>query len=75
MAENFQKFENQTLLKLVSELELYRFDSDAPPFILTELVTQFESFLADIFPNDLKQPARHSTSLENSLQVGSYNSP
>ena len=75
MAENFQKLENQTLLKLVSELEVYRFDSDAPPFILTELVTQFESFLADIFPNDLKQPARHSTSLENSLQVGSYNSP
>ena len=67
VAEKNQKFEHQALLKLVSGLEVYRYDPDAPPFILTELVTQYESFLAEIFQNDIDQPARHSTRLKNRL--------
>ena len=43
--EKIQKLENQALLRLVSELEVHRYDTDAAPFIMTELVYQYEKHL------------------------------
>ena len=67
VAQTIQKFEHQALLKLVSALEVHRYDTGAAPFILTELVSQYESILSESLPNDLEPPARHSTRLKNKL--------
>ena len=66
-AEKMQKLEHQALLKLVSELEVYRYDTDASPFIMTELVDQHEKHSHQILPGDFPQPIRHSTRLKNKL--------
>ena len=37
ITETMQKYENQALLKLVNDLEFHRYDTNAAPFILTDL--------------------------------------
>ena len=65
--EKIQKLEHQALLRLVSELEVHRYDTDAAPFTMTELVDQYEKHLLQILPVGFADPIRHSTRLKNKL--------
>ena len=67
MAEKMQKLEHQALLKLVSELEVHRYDTDGAPFIMSDLVDQYEKLLFEILPENLSRPTTHSTRLKNKL--------
>ena len=67
IAEQVQKFESQALLKLVSEMEVHRYDADAAPFVMSELVDQYDKLVIEILPNNLPQPTTHSTRLKNKL--------
>ena len=65
--EKIQKLEHQALLRLVSELEVHRYDTDAAPFTMTELVDQYEKHLLQILQVGFADPIRRSTRLKNKL--------
>ena len=66
-SRNIRKYEGMAFFHLVSDIEEYRYDKDAPTFILCNLVKQYDSILNNIPPEGLGPPSTHSTRLKQKL--------
>ena len=64
-SRSIRKHEQLAFLRIVSDIEEYRYDTSAPPFLLSNLVKQYESALKELMPHELWTPSiTHSTRLK-----------
>ena len=64
-SRSIRKHEQLAFLRVVSDIEEYRYDTSAPPFLLSNLVKQYESALKELMPHELWTPSiTHSTRLK-----------
>ena len=67
-SQNVRNYEQIAFLHLVSDVEEYRYDTDVPTFVLSELVSKYDKILANILPEELCPPSKtHSTRLKDKL--------
>ena len=56
-SRSIRKHEQLAFLRVVSDIEEYRYDTSAPPFLLSNLVKQYESALKELMPHELWTPS------------------
>ena len=67
-SENIRNYEETAFFHLVSEIDVCRYDKDAPTFTLSNLARQYDSILNSILAEELGPPSlTHSTRLKQKL--------
>ena len=65
---SIQKLRYNALLDLVNDLEEFRYDMEAPVFLLSDLVRKYNKKLVEILPPELGSPPKtHSTRLKDDI--------
>ena len=68
VSQNIRHYEQIAFLHLVCDVEEYRYDSDTPIFLLSDLVSKYDKFLSDVLPAEFSPPSRtHSKRLKKKL--------
>ena len=57
MSQSIRNYEQIAFLHLVSDVEEFRYDTDVPTFVLSDLVSKYDKILWNILPEELRPPS------------------